>query len=562
MSRLPASAVTIAADELQWARSESARRGGRLIELLEERLACGPREFVAGLSAALHMPAVSLDEMLGEHPAFELIPYAEASRRGCVALRSTDGALSVVLGDPYDLDTQDWIEDRLRTAFRYRIAHRLDVAAYLSQQEAHLRALDGIAAGIRNGERTRDEAEEISFETISETDSTVVRLVNSTLYDALKTGASDIHLESTASGLTVKYRIDGVLTAAEAIPGVELAEQVISRIKVMSELDIAERRVPQDGRFKARKSGREIDFRVSIMPSVLGEDAVLRILDKQALSDQLRGLMLDQLGFDAELVKRLRRLSSEPYGMLLVTGPTGSGKTTTLYAVITEVNKGLDKIVTIEDPVEYQLPGVLQIPVNEQKGLTFARGLRSILRHDPDRIMVGEIRDPETAEIALQSALTGHLVYTTVHANNVFDVLGRFMHMGVDAYNFASALNAVLAQRLVRVICRDCAVDARPDAATLAESQIEAGELESYRFMRGRGCARCRGTGYKGRKAIGELLVMSDDLRELIVAREVPRKLKEAARAAGTVPLRESALALVKAGDTTLEEINRVTFVA
>ena len=562
MRRLPASAVTIAADELQWARSESARRGGRLIELLEERLACGPREFVAGLSAALHMPAVSLNEMLGEQPAFELIPYAEASRRGCVALRSTDGALSVVLGDPYDLDTQDWIEDRLRTAFRYRIAHRLDIAAYLSQQEAHLRALDGIAAGIRNGERSREEAEEISFETISETDSTVVRLVNSTLYDALKTGASDIHLESTASGLTVKYRIDGVLTAAEAIPGVELAEQVISRIKVMSELDIAERRVPQDGRFKARRSGREIDFRVSIMPSVLGEDAVLRILDKQALSDQLRGLMLDQLGFDAELVKRLRRLSSEPYGMLLVTGPTGSGKTTTLYAVITEVNKGLDKIVTIEDPVEYQLPGVLQIPVNEQKGLTFARGLRSILRHDPDRIMVGEIRDPETAEIALQSALTGHLVYTTVHANNVFDVLGRFMHMGVDAYNFASALNAVLAQRLVRVICRDCALDERPAAATLAESQIGAEELGSYRFMRGRGCARCRGTGYRGRKAIGELLVMSDDLRELIVAREVPRKLKEAARAAGTVPLRESALALVKAGDTTLEEINRVTFVA
>ncbi len=562
MNRLPASAVTIAADELQWARSERARRGGRLIELLEERLACSPREFVAGLSAALHMPAVSLDEMLGEHPAFELIAYAEASRRGCVALRSADGALSVVLADPYDLDTQDWIEDRLRTAFRYRIAHRLDIAAYLSQQEAHLRALDGIAAGIRIGERTREEAEEISFETISETDSTVVRLVDSTLYDALKTGASDIHLESTASGLTVKYRIDGVLTAAEAIPGVELAEQVISRIKVMSELDIAERRVPQDGRFKARRNGREIDFRVSIMPSVLGEDAVLRILDKQALSDQLRGLMLDQLGFDAELVKRLRRLSSEPYGMLLVTGPTGSGKTTTLYAVITEVNRGLDKIVTIEDPVEYQLPGVLQIPVNEQKGLTFARGLRSILRHDPDRIMVGEIRDPETAEIALQSALTGHLVYTTVHANNVFDVLGRFMHMGVDAYNFASALNAVLAQRLVRVICRDCAVDERPDAATLAESQIEAGELGSYRFMRGRGCARCRGTGYKGRKAIGELLVMSDDLRELIVAREVPRKLKEAARAAGTVPLRESALALVKAGDTTLEEINRVTFVA
>ena len=329
----------------------------------------------------------------------------------------------------------------------------------------------------------------------------------------------------------------------------------------MSELDIAERRVPQDGRFKARRSGREIDFRVSVMPSVFGEDAVLRILDKQSLSDQLRGLTLDQLGFRDGFIHKLRRLYSEPYGMLLVTGPTGSGKTTTLYAVMTEVNKGLDKIVTIEDPVEYQLPGVLQIPVNEQKGLTFARGLRSILRHDPDRIMVGEIRDSETAEIAVQSALTGHLVYTTVHANNAFDVLGRFMHMGVDAYNFVSALNAVLAQRLVRVICRECAIEERPDEATLADSRLEGKDLGGYRFMRGRGCANCRGTGYRGRKAIGELLVMNDELRELIVAREPVRKLKEAACAAGTVPLRQAALELVKTGETTLEEINRVTFV-
>jgi general secretion pathway protein E len=276
----------------------------------------------------------------------------------------------------------------------------------------------------------------------------------------------------------------------------------------------------------------------------------------------LRGLTLDQLGFDDALIRRLRRLSTEPYGMLLVTGPTGSGKTTSLYAVISEVNKGLDKIITIEDPVEYQLPGVLQIPVNEQKGLTFARGLRSILRHDPDRIMVGEIRDPETAEIAVQSALTGHLVYTTVHANNVFDVLGRFMHMGVDAYNFASALNAVMAQRLVRINCRDCTVEYRPDDAVIAESQIDPAELAGFRFMRGRGCAQCRGTGFRGRKAIGELLVLNDTLRELIVAREPLRQLKEAARAAGTVTLREAALNLVKAGETTLEEINRVTFVA
>jgi general secretion pathway protein E len=490
---------------------------------------------VAHLSEALHMPAMTLEEMRAEAVAFELVPYAEASRRGCVALRKEDGMVSIVLGDPFDLDTQDWLEERLDVPFRYRLAHRQDIVAFLAQQESEMRALDGVKESMASGVAANDAAQDLSFEKISETDSPVVRLVASTLYDAIKAGASDVHLESTSNGLTIKYRIDGVLTPAESVPGTEVAEQVISRIKVMSELDIAERRVPQDGRFKARREGREIDFRVSVMPSVFGEDAVLRILDRRALSDQLRGLTLDSLGFDDDIIERMRRLSAEPYGMLLVTGPTGSGKTTSLYATITEVNKGLDKIITIEDPVEYQLPGVLQIPVNEQKGLTFARGLRSILRHDPDRIMVGEIRDPETAEIAVQSALTGHLVYTTVHANNAFDVLGRFMHMGVDPYNLVSALNAVLAQRLVRVYCTAC---------------------------KGRGCAQCRGTGFKGRKAIGELLVLNDELRELIIARAPARKLKEVARAAGTTPLREAAMRLVNNGETSLEEINRVTFVA
>jgi general secretion pathway protein E len=456
-------------------------------------------------------------------------------RRNCVALRAPDGMLLVVLGNPYELDTQDWIEERIREPFGYRVAHRLDVAAYLSQQETQLRALDGVSKEFSAVQSNSDGAQEISFESAAEADSQVVRLVTSTLYDALKAGASDVHLETSGAGLTIKYRIDGVLTQVQSAPGTELADQVISRIKVMSELDIAERRVPQDGRFKARRDGREIDFRVSVMPSVHGEDAVLRILDRKALSDQLSGLTLDSLGFAAEMKDRLRRLSTEPYGMLLVTGPTGSGKTTSLYAVITEVNKGEDKIITIEDPVEYHLPGVLQIPVNEQKGLSFARGLRSILRHDPDRIMVGEIRDPETAEIAVQSALTGHLVYTTVHANNAIDVLGRFQHMGVDSYNLVSALNGVLAQRLVRIFCKAC---------------------------KGNGCGECRGTGFKGRRAIGELLVLNDELRELIIARAPARKLKEAARAAGTIPLRDAAMQLVNAGETTLEEINRVTFVA
>jgi general secretion pathway protein E len=521
--------------DLLWAREQAAIGERKVVELLEERLACGPVEFLSRLSATLHMPDVTLAEMRGAEPALELIPYAEASRRACVALRSSTGSICVVLSDPYDSDCQDWIEERIRAPFRYKVGHRLDVVAFLEQLEPGLRAMDGIAADLREGSDGSALGEDLSIAAISETDSVVVRLVNSTLYDAIKAGASDIHLSATATGITLKYRVDGVLTPAEQIHGIELAEQVISRIKVMSELDIAERRVPQDGRFKARRDGREIDFRVSVMPSVFGEDAVLRILDKRALSDQLKGLTLDSLGFDPDMKERLRRLSAEPYGMLLVTGPTGSGKTTSLYAVLSEVNTGRDKIITIEDPVEYQVPGVLQIPVNEQKGLTFARGLRSILRHDPDRIMVGEIRDPETAEIAVQSALTGHLVYTTLHANNVFDVIGRFAHMGVDLYNFASAVNAVLAQRLVRVLCPAC---------------------------RGDGCAHCRGTGYKGRKAIGELLIMTDELREMIVTRQPARKLKEAARAGGTVPLRDAATRLLEAGETTLEEINRVTFVA
>ena len=488
---------------------------------------------IADLAASLRIAAIDLVELHASRPAFDVIPYAEAARRGCAAVRGAAGELFIVLGNAYDLDTQDWIEDRMRADFTYRLAQSDDVTAYLSKQESALRALDGFSQ--EESSSVKEKAEEISFEAASEGDSTVVRLVNSTLYDALKAGASDVHLESTASGLTIKYRIDGVLTAAQAMPGTELAEQVVSRVKVMSELDIAERRVPQDGRFKARREGRDIDFRVSVMPSVFGEDAVLRILDRRALSDQITGLTLDALGFEDSLKKELRKLSGYPHGMLLVTGPTGSGKTTTLYATITEANKGADKIVTIEDPVEYHLPGVLQIPVNEQKGLTFARGLRSILRHDPDRIMVGEIRDPETAEIAVQSALTGHLVYTTVHANNAIDVLGRFQHMGVDAYNLVSALNGVLAQRLVRVFCKEC------------ESK---------------GCPSCRNTGFKGRKAIGELLVVNDELRELIIARAPARKLKDVARAAGTVPLREAALRLVDAGETTLEEIDRVTFVA
>jgi general secretion pathway protein E len=390
-----------------------------------------------------------------------------------------------------------------------------------------------------------------------------VRLVRSTLRDARMIGASDVHLETVPSGLIIKFRIDGILTQVKFIQDTQHAEQAIARVKVLAELDITERRIPQDGRFRAIDRGRAVDFRVSIMPSIYGEDAVVRVLDKQSLYESTQQqLSLDSLGFESETIRALRRLSHEPYGMLLVTGPTGSGKTTTLYAAITEINNGQDKIVTIEDPVEYQIPGILQIPVNEKKGLTFARGLRSILRHDPDKIMVGEIRDPETANIAVQSALTGHLVFTTVHANNVFDVIGRFMHMNVDLYGFVSALNAILAQRLVRLICPHCAEDDAPDATLLHESGLDEATARDFRFRVGRGCRECRGSGYKGRKAISELMILGDELRELITARAPVRQLKLAAQSQGTRFLREAAFEAVKSGHTTLQEINRVTFVA
>jgi general secretion pathway protein E len=345
------------------------------------------------------------------------------------------------------------------------------------------------------------------------------------------------------------------------VNGVELAEQVISRIKIMAELDIAERRTPQDGRFKVSIQNREVDFRVSIMPSIYGEDAVLRILDRSTITDLVKELRLELLGFDAVTVKHIRKMVHEPYGMVLVTGPTGSGKTTSLYAAITEINNGKDKIITIEDPVEYQLPGVLQIPVNEKKGLTFARGLRSILRHDPDKIMVGEIRDAETAQIAIQSALTGHLVFTTVHANNVFDVISRFTHMGVDSYSFVSAINGIISQRLVRLVCKDCAIAYEPNDELISDSGLANTSLHDFQFKIGQGCGQCRGTGYKGRRAIAEILDLNDEIRQLIVTKAPIKDVKEAASRFGTRYLREVAIDLVKAGETTLEEINRVTFV-
>jgi general secretion pathway protein E len=550
------------------ARAQSRQSQRSLVEELEALSGQEPRQIVRQLAEPFGLTVMETVEMFGQQPAFDLLPLALALARHCVLLRRSDGPdgeglLTGVIADPFDLDLQTWLAARAGcTASRplhLRLALAGDIQAYLGKQEESARAVDTLVGDSGEGRRDGKTAAVLSFASVSEGASPAVKLVNSTLYDALKAGASDIHLESTAGGLVVKYRVDGVLDHAASVGGIELAEHIISRLKVLAELDIAERRIPQDGSFRVESGGREIDLRVSIMPSIHGEDAVIRILDKRAMIESYGALTLEALGFDAPSLATLRSLAQEAYGMLLVTGPTGSGKTTTLYAALTEIHNGREKIITIEDPVEYQLPGILQIPVNEKKGLTFAKGLRSILRHDPDKIMVGEIRDRETAEIAVQSALTGHLVLTTVHANNVFDVFGRFTHMGIDPYAFVSALNGIWAQRLIRMNCPHCATPYAPDQAELASAHLHPEEVGDYLFMRGKGCGDCRGTGYKGRRSIAEILTLNDEIRELIVDKQPIRRIKAAAAANGTRSLRMAALDLVKRGATTIEEIKRVT---
>lgn len=547
-------AARLTRDSIEAARPVAIRDGSSLVATLEAQSGLDPQTFVLELGGLFGYHPIGMSELRDAEPAFDCVQYAECLQRNIAVIRRND-ALVVVLSDPFDAMTEAWLAHRVANAHTVVIAHAKDIAAYLAQQEERLRAMQEVVGEVDSA-ASAESVEDISLARISEQDSPVVKLVNSTIYDALKSQASDIHLECDAATLFIKYRIDGVLTQVGQVNGLESAEQVISRIKVMAELDIAERRIPQDGRFKVRIKGREIDFRVSVMPNIFGEDAVLRLLDRRALTEEAQTLRLESLGLDEHAMTDIRKLAIKPHGMLLVTGPTGSGKTTTLYAAITEINTGRDKIVTIEDPVEYRLPRVLQIPVNDKKGLTFARGLRSILRHDPDKVMVGEIRDDETAQIAVQAALTGHLVFTTVHANNVFDVLGRFLHMGVDPYSFSAALNGIVAQRLVRLICSGCKRPTRPDAQQLALAGLDEKQTRDWNFALGAGCGTCRGTGFKGRRAVAEVLVVTDRLRELIASKAPNSQLR--AEAAGMRSLRECALAWVSRGETTLDEVARV----
>ncbi len=485
-------------------------------------------------------------------------------RLNFIPIKEDKGVVEIAVSDPSDLEKIDQIEQFLNKKVKVFAASKRAIQEALRRSEVASKVLEeateGFALQVVRGEEAESE-EVISAERLADQDGSIIKLVNSIIFTAVQKRASDIHIESRGGEVVVKYRIDGILTQIMDSIDRKFHSPIISRIKIMSDLDISERRVPQDGRFRLKVKDKTIDFRVSIMPSIYGEDAVIRILDKEMITEALTELKLDLLGFSKEILKKFRRYITQPYGMILVTGPTGSGKTTTLYAALNEIKNPEDKIITIEDPVEYQIKGITQIPVNEKKGLTFARGLRSILRHDPDKIMVGEIRDPETAQIAIQSALTGHLVFTTVHANNVFDVIGRFLHMKVDPYSFLSCLNCILAQRLVRILCLRCKKPVKYDEETLAQSGLNPQKFKNYVFYEAQGCNECNWTGYRGRTAIAELLELSDIIREMILDRKPLSEVKKRAKEEGMIFLREAGIEKLLAGITSLKELNKVTFV-
>jgi type IV pilus assembly protein PilB len=515
------------------------------------------------VASRLSLEYVDLENFEIDPELFHSIPVDLMFRYNFVPRHRSGDGLAVVVADPTDVLMMDELELLLGTSIEICVGTQTAIQEILKKSESSQRVLDEATEEfkIQIITETEDGEETLSIDRLTSDSSPIIKLVDSTIFNALQRRASDIHVETRDREVVIKYRIDGVLYQAMEPIDKKFHSTIISRIKVMSELDISEKRVPQDGRFKLRVKGRAVDFRVSIMPSVHGEDCVIRILDKESTNREFASLSLDVCGFEERDLLRMRKFIKEPYGMVLVTGPTGSGKTTTLYAALSEIKNEEDKIITIEDPVEYQLPGITQIPVNEKKGLTFARGLRSILRHDPDKVMVGEIRDEETAQIAIQSALTGHLVFTTVHANNVVDVVSRFLNMGVEPYNFVSALNCILAQRLVRLICFSCKKPVKAERAALLDSGLDPSRYSDFTFYEGRGCIDCNGTGYRGRTAIAELLDMSDRIREMILQKRPGSDIKRAAKEEGMTFLREAALAKAFAGKTTLHEINKVTFI-
>ena len=552
----------LSADQVQDYAVQAGMQDQPLWTFLEDQRLVPEEDIALGIAEQYDLPYESLEDFRVDPGFFETIPVEAMHRLPFVPVDDQDGMLTIAVADPHDLVALDQLELLIGRPFKLVVSTRTAIRESLKQSEGNSQVITRVQAEFRPMLiRENENGDEVlSFEKIAKDQSPVVKLVDTMILTALQKRASDIHIEPAERCVDIKFRIDGMLYQAMDSLDIQFHAPLISRLKVMSELDIAERRIPQDGRFKMRLEQRKVDFRVSILPSAHGESVVIRVLEKEGGASGVGQLRLERLGLNGEDLRKFRRAIHEPYGMVLVTGPTGSGKTTTLYGAINEINNFEDKIITIEDPVEYQLKGIVQIPVNEKKGLTFARGLRSILRHDPDKIMVGEIRDAETAQIAIQSALTGHLVFTTVHANNAFDVIGRFVNMGIEPYNFVSSLNCILAQRLVRAICHSCKAQAVIDSELAEESGLPYLDVKDRPVSIGKGCVDCNGLGYRGRLAITEFLSVTDHIKEMILDRKPSSEIRKAAVAAGMTSLRDAGLEKVWRGETSLKEVNRVTF--
>jgi len=562
IGRILADMGAIAPAEIELVLDKQRQNGGKFGAVGVDIGVFNELELAQALASQFHYDYIDLADFTLDPELVASLPSDISIKHNLIPLQRQDDTLTVAIADPTDPITLDQLELQLGLTLQFKIAAKPQIERLIELGAGSQRVLREASEDFKlQLIKETDKGDEVlSIDKLTADTSPIIRLIDSTLFDALKKRASDIHIEATATGVVIKYRVDGVLYQATETIDSRFQSPIISRIKVMSELDISERRIPQDGRFRVLLKGKAIDFRVSIMPTSFGESAVIRILDKESIAADMHGLTFEALGFAEREMIRMRSRIREPYGMVLVTGPTGSGKTTTLYAALSEINSIEEKIVTIEDPVEYQVDGVVQVPVNEKKGLTFARGLRSILRHDPDKIMVGEIRDTETAQIAVQSALTGHLVFTTVHANNVFDVLGRFLHMGIDPYNFVSCLNCVLAQRLVRLLCQHCKKPIKHEAELLKSYGLTDEQCANANFHTAPGCKECNGLGYSGRGAIVELLELNDEMREKIAGKTPISELKKLAFKNGTIFLRQAALEKVLRGETTFREIDRVTF--
>lgn len=547
-------------DDQLWDVLENQKQSpGEVIGMVAVRMGLvTPAQVTEALAEQWGMPVVNLEETNIPPKVLELVPQTMAELYKIMPISLVNDVLTVAMADPQNVAALDDLRNFLGHDIRGAVSSEADVEKaitryYLEREDSLEDVLSAMDEAHEGGDGTREGAFDIGSEEELVNSSPIRKLLNMVLLLAIKDKASDIHFEPFEDEFKIRVKADGVLYEMVPPPR-HLANAITTRIKVMANLDIAERRLPQDGRIELNVGGNPVDLRVSVLPTMFGESVVMRILDRTVVQ-----LDLNKIGMDPTTLSRFRVNLGEPNGIVLVTGPTGSGKTTTLYSALNELNTIETKIITTEDPIEYDIEGLIQVPVNPDINVTFANVLRAILRHDPDKILVGEIRDFETAEIAIQSALTGHLVFSTLHTNDAPSTIARLRDMGVPPFMITATVEAILAQRLVRRICADCRTEFEPSDELLMELQLPVEQARKYKFYYGKGCARCNNGGYKGRIGLYELLNVTDDIRDQIAINASTDELRNVARTQGMTTLRESGLKLIFDGQTTIDEVVRET---